>query len=55
MKERFGDVIEAAADRRPPDWGHGYNALAAVILMDQLTRCACLHALRPHAETAMPH
>lgn len=37
VKERFADTMAAAATGRL-DWLHGFEALAAVILQDQLTR-----------------
>ena len=38
VKERFGSDIEAAAAGKLSGWQHGYEALASVILQDQLTR-----------------
>lgn len=40
VRERFADTMAAAAAGKL-GWQHGYEALASVILQDQLTRSVC--------------
>lgn len=65
MKERFGSLLETAAETGLPDWDRHYNGLAAVLLMDQFSRqdnsyvghLALLHAMQlcsTHLCSALP-
>lgn len=38
MTEKFGEDLKKAAAGGLADWQAGFNALAAVILMDQMSR-----------------
>ena len=38
MTDKFGDDLKQAAADGVADWQGGFNALAAVILMDQMSR-----------------
>lgn len=44
MTETFGGLLRHAAQSGLPEWQHGRNGLAAVLLMDQFSRHASAHA-----------
>lgn len=46
VRQRFGSDIEAAAAGGLSSWRHGYEALASVVLQDQLTRSALASMLK---------
>ena len=45
MVDKFGDLLEQAAESGLPDWSRQYNGLAAVLLLDQFSRQVVLSVL----------